>query len=270
MPRARRSGATCCATAMLVGRTWSHALSEASVIPRPPGDVDALPVRWADPELLDETFRTWGPQTVGNGADAIIFGPQFGSFHGAQRGADAGRPTQRPSARRRVLGCRTLVLFRPPPSTSTPNTFRQQAAFSRHTAGPLVEEVAVYIDNYPSTYDVSFPADAAPAIKFAKNSAFHYLNSRYLMAQLLLHTIRLLAPGAMSAGGTAACLDEQSMLLHDLAPISLRSRPEPASTALPRRYNTYCSPYCSRPYVLQPTTVHEGACGCDGGVAVWG
>ena len=58
--------------------------------------------------------------------------------------------------------------------------------------------------------------------------------------------------------------------LHDLAPISLRSRPEPASTALPCRYNTYCSPYCSRPYVLQPTTVHEGACGCDGGVAVWG
>ena len=32
-------------------------------------------------ELLDETFRTWGPQTVGYGADAIIFGPQFGSFH---------------------------------------------------------------------------------------------------------------------------------------------------------------------------------------------
>lgn len=27
-------------------------------------------------ELLDETFRTWGPSSVGYGSDALIFGPQ--------------------------------------------------------------------------------------------------------------------------------------------------------------------------------------------------
>jgi hypothetical protein len=62
---------------------------------------------------------------------------------------------------------------------------------------PLVEEAGmVYVDNYPATYDAVFQ-QTPHAIKFAKNSAFHYLNAgRYLMAQILLHAIRLLAPAA--------------------------------------------------------------------------
>ena len=50
----------------------------------------------------------------------------------------------------------------------------------------------LYIDNYPATYDAVFQ-HTPHAIKFAKNSAFHYLNTgRYLMAQLLMHTLHLL------------------------------------------------------------------------------
>jgi hypothetical protein len=147
-------------------------------------------------ELRDETFRTWGPQSIGYGADAIIFGPQFGSFYGASpwratlgvmrsalRVADACR------------GRRTLVIFRSPAFNFDPvNTFRQQAAFSRHMR-PIVEEFGfLYIDNYPATYDAVFQ-QTPHAIKFAKNSAFHYLNAgRYLMVQLLLHAMKLLSP----------------------------------------------------------------------------
>ena len=149
-------------------------------------------------ELLDETFRTWGPQSVGYGADAIIFGPQFGAFHGASawRSTLGGmRAALRTSDA--CLGRRTLTIFRSPAFNFDPvNTFRQQAAFSRHMR-PLVEESGmVYVDNYPATYDAVFQ-QTPHAIKFAKNSAFHYLNAgRYLMAQILLHAIRLLAPAA--------------------------------------------------------------------------
>jgi hypothetical protein len=174
-------------------------------------------------ELLDETFRTWGPQvgglnvdpaaphasahhgapppspqSVGYGADAIIFGPQFGAFHGASawRSTLGGmRAALRTSDA--CLGRRTLTIFRSPAFNFDPvNTFRQQAAFSRHMR-PLVEEAGmVYVDNYPATYDAVFQ-QTPHAIKFAKNSAFHYLNAgRYLMAQILLHAIRLLAPAA--------------------------------------------------------------------------
>jgi len=52
----------------------------------------------------------------------------------------------------------------------------------------------IYVDNYPATYDAVFQ-DTPQAVKFAKNSAFHYLNAgRYLMAQLLLHAMQQLAP----------------------------------------------------------------------------
>ena len=78
------------------------------------------------------------------------------------------------------------------------NTPRQQAAFGRHMR-PLVEEASmVYVDNYPATYDAVFQR-TPQAIKFAKNSAFHYLNGgRYLMAQMLLHAMSLLVPPAAS------------------------------------------------------------------------
>merc|ERR1719240_901256 len=135
-------------------------------------------------ELLDETFRTWGPQSVVYGAAAWRL--TLGGMRAALRAADA------------CLGRRTLLIFRSPAFNFDPvNTFRQQAAFSRHMR-PIVEEAGmIYVDNYPATYDAVFQ-QTPHAVKFAKNSAFHYLNAgRYIMAQILLHTMRLLAPGAL-------------------------------------------------------------------------
>ena len=46
-----------------------------------------------------------------------------------------------------------------------------------------------YVDNFEATHDAVFQS-APHAIKFARNSAFHYLNAgRYLMAQILLHAL---------------------------------------------------------------------------------
>ena len=54
---------------------------------------------------------------------------------------------------------------------------------------------AFYLDQYAATKAAAF--QAAPAIKFAQGSTFHYLNaSRYLMAQTLLHLLQLLTHGA--------------------------------------------------------------------------
>ena len=148
--------------------------------------------------LQTETFRTWGPASVGYGAHALVFGPQFGKFHGhaewkhklavvrgALRRADA------------CLGRKTLVLFRSPAFNFDPmNTPAQQAAFSAQMR-PLVEEAGfVYVDNYAATYEAVFQ-ETPHAIKFAMNSAFHYLNAgRYLMAQLVLGAFQLLAPSS--------------------------------------------------------------------------
>ena len=133
---------------------------------------------------------------MGYGADAVIFGPKFGSFHGAtaRRNTLGGMRAALRSADA-CLGRRTLTIFRSPAFNFDPvNTPRQQAAFGRHMR-PLVEEAGmVYVDNYPSTYDAVFQR-TPHAIKFAKNSAFHYLNAgRYLMVQLLPRTLQLLAP----------------------------------------------------------------------------
>ena len=192
---------TCRATAMLcMGRTWKDALVEAkSWVPHGHPSMTMLYLYDGQTsELLDETFRTWGPQTVGYGADAVIFGPQFGTFHGAtQWRATLGVMRQALHASDACLGRRTIVIFRSPAFNFDPvNTPRQQAAFGWHMR-PLVEEAGMlYIDNYPSTYDAVFQR-TPHAIKFAKNSAFHYLNAgRYLMAQILLHTLKLLAPAA--------------------------------------------------------------------------
>jgi len=195
---------TCRATAMLcVGRTWRDAVAEAkSWVPQGHPSMSMLYLYDGQTsELLDETFRTWGPQSVGYGADAVIFGPQFGAFHGATawRSTLSGmRAALRASDA--CLGRRTIVVFRSPAFNFDPvNTPRQQAAFGRHMR-PLVEEAGfLYIDNYPSTYDATFQRTPY-AIKFAKNSAFHYLNAgRYLMAQILLHTLRLLLPANAGA-----------------------------------------------------------------------
>ena len=198
---------TCRATAMLcAGRTWKDALAEAkSWVPRGHPSMSMLYLYDGQTsELLDETFRTWGPQTVGYGADAVIFGPQFGAFHGAtQWRTTLGGMRQALRASDACLGRRTIVVFRSPAFNFDPvNTPRQQAAFGRHMR-PLVEEAGMlYIDNYPSTYDAVFQR-TPHAIKFAKNSAFHYLNAgRYLMAQILMHTLKILAPAG--AGGVGA------------------------------------------------------------------
>jgi len=54
----------------------------------------------------------------------------------------------------------------------------------------------IYLDHYIATHEAVFRSGPT-AIKFAKNSAFHYLNAgRYLMAQILLHALRILAPPA--------------------------------------------------------------------------
>ena len=60
---------------------------------------------------------------------------------------------------------------------------------------PVVEASGfVYIDNYVSTFDAAFQPPAT-AIKFARNSAFHYLDAgRHLMAQLLFQALQLFAP----------------------------------------------------------------------------
>lgn len=150
----------------------------------------------ATSDLIDETFRTWGTHTVGYGSSALIFGPQFGNFHGAAAWHDSFALMR--NALRRADACvgrRTQLLFRSPGFNFDPvNSPQNQAAFSA-SMRPIVEEYGmVYIDNYPATYDAVFQS-TPHAIKFAKNSAFHYLNAgRYLMAQLVLHALQQLAP----------------------------------------------------------------------------
>ena len=56
------------------------------------------------------------------------------------------------------------------------NSPQNQERFSA-SMRPIVEEYGMlYIDNYPATYDAVFQ-NTPHAIKFAKNSAFHYLNA---------------------------------------------------------------------------------------------
>jgi hypothetical protein len=96
----------------------------------------------------------------------------------------------------------TLAVFRSPAFNFDPvNTFHQQAAFAQRMR-PIVEEFgAVFVDLFPATLRAAFPPPSVPdaeqiAIRFDRNSAFHYLDAgRYLMAQILLHVLRLLAQG---------------------------------------------------------------------------
>jgi len=155
----------------------------------------------ASNELFDETFSAWSEPSVGYGSHAIIFGPQFGSFHGAMAWRRTlSRMKAAVAHADACLGRRSLIVFRSPAFNFDPvNSPAQQAVFSRYMR-PLVEEAGMlYIDNYPATYDAVFQ-ETPQAIKFAKNSAFHYLNAgRYLMAQLLLHALRLLTPQPVAA-----------------------------------------------------------------------
>ena len=193
---------TCRATAMMCPKAgpegWPAVVARAKAwIPR--GHPSASLLYLFDgqtSELIDETFRTWGTHTVGYGASAMIFGPQFGNFHGASAWHHSFGLMR--SALRRADACvgrRTQLLFRSPGFNFDPvNSPQNQAAFSK-SMRPIVEDAGmIYVDNYPSTYDAVFQ-DTPQAVKFAKNSAFHYLNAgRYLMAQLLLHAMQQLAP----------------------------------------------------------------------------
>ena len=198
---------TCRATAMYCPAGgpsgWPGVLAKAKAW-IPPGHPSASMLYLFDgatSDLIDETFRTWGTHTVGYGSSTLIFGPQFGNFHGAAAWRDSFALMQ--NALRRADACvgrRTQLLFRSPGFNFDPvNSPQNQAAFSA-SMRPIVEEYGmVYIDNYPATYDAVFQS-TPHAIKFAKNSAFHYLNAgRYLMAQLVLHALKQLAPASAPA-----------------------------------------------------------------------
>ena len=75
---------SCRATAMLCpDQPWRDALADAKKwVPFGHPAASLLYVydgHW-NGQLFDETFRTWGPSSVGYGAHAVIFGPQFGKF----------------------------------------------------------------------------------------------------------------------------------------------------------------------------------------------
>ena len=113
---------------------------------------------FATSDLIDETFRTWGTHTVGYGSSTLIFGPQFGTFHGAAEWRDSFALMH--NALRRADACvgrRTQLLFRSPGFNFDPvNSPQNQAAFSA-SMRPIVEEYGmVYIDNYPATFDAVF------------------------------------------------------------------------------------------------------------------
>lgn len=190
---------TCRSTAMLCPAAgeggWPAALQRAKAWV-PQGHPSASLLYLYDgqtSELLEETFSTWSEASVGYGSHAIIFGPQFGAFH--HSGSRSWRRTLSilTSAVRRSDSCvgrRTLVVFRSPAFNFDPvNSPKQQSAFSS-LMRPLVDEFDImYIDNYEATHNAVFQ-QSVHAIKFAKNSAFHYLNAgRYLMSQLLLHAL---------------------------------------------------------------------------------
>lgn len=151
-------------------------------------------------ETMDATFRSWAPAVVGYGSHAVLFGPQFANARSLgvmRRSLSILRAAlDRSDA---CLGRRTLAIFRSPAFNFDPvNTFGQQATFARRMR-PIVEEFgALFVDQHDATYRAAFPAEAAGgaqvAIRFDRNSAFHYLDAgRYLMAQILLHVLRLLA-----------------------------------------------------------------------------
>ena len=145
-------------------------------------------------ELFDATFRQWSDRSVGHGAHAIIFGPQFGTSKGVGAWSTSLRLLRRAvSEADTCSGGRTVLLFRSPAFNFDPvNSFAEQAGFARKVR-PLVEQAGVtYLDNYNATFAATFELPGPEALKFAPRSAFHYLNAgRYLMAQLLLRMLAL-------------------------------------------------------------------------------
>eukprot|EP00962_Isochrysis_galbana_P041210 scaffold15058_cov67-Isochrysis_galbana.AAC.1 len=83
----------------------------------------------------------WGPSTVGYGAHAIFFGPQFGFFHGADEWRATLSGVRAAVARADAcLGRTTPLFFRSPAFNFDPvNSPQQQAQFGQ-LMRPLVEE----------------------------------------------------------------------------------------------------------------------------------
>jgi len=206
---------SCRATALLCpAATWQQTLAAAKAwIPegRPSASLLYLYDGHWDGTLFDETFRVWGPASVGYGAHAVVFGSQFGKYEptredwpsslrrlttAMQRQAACAAP---PSGN--ASAAAPLLIFRSPAfNFDVMNKFSQQEAYEAKMR-PLVEKAgAFYLDQYAATKAAAF--QEAPAIKFAQGSTFHYLNAgRYLMAQTLLHLLQLLTHGAPGEPG---------------------------------------------------------------------
>ena len=181
---------------LCASQTWAKALATAKAWVPVGHTAASLLYLYDGPsqELFDETFLTWSAHSVGYGASPIVFGPQFASaklrllntslqlISSAVRKADAchARP-------------KTSLVFRSPAYNIDPvNTFRQQRTFARRVR-PMVEAAgATFLDTYTATRDAVLQR-TPNAVRFDHFSAFHYFDSgRYLQAQLLLHTLRLL------------------------------------------------------------------------------
>ena len=75
------------------------------------------------------------------------------------------------------------------------NTFRQQRTFERRVR-PMVEAMGVtFLDMYTATRQAVLQR-TPHAVRFDHFSAFHFHDTgRYIQAELLLHTLRLLRRG---------------------------------------------------------------------------
>jgi hypothetical protein len=157
------------------------------------------------PELFDETFRSWGPATVGYGASHVVFGPAFGRERREEGwprslalvAAAMGRA-------KRCNGRAPLLVFKAPAFNFDPfNSLAQQRAFAA-AMRPLVARHPgmLFLDNFDATFRAAF--QAPHALKFATGSTFHYLDAgRHLMAQHLLHLLWLVSgAGRADAGET--------------------------------------------------------------------
>ena len=78
------------------------------------------------------------------------------------------------------------------PIVAAVNSYRQQANFARRVR-PMVDSIgATFLDTYPATRH-AVTQRTPHAVRFDHRSTFHYHDAgRYLQAQLLLHTLRLL------------------------------------------------------------------------------
>ena len=197
-----RSTALLCPRARDHAKGWPGVLEEAKAwIPSGHPSTSLLYIYDGQTqETSDATFKAWGEQSVGYGSDAIIFGPQFASTRSIKTVKRSLELMETALSRARACtGHATLAVFRSPAFNFDPvNTFQQQITFEKRMR-PIVEQHKnfLFLDYYRATFDAAFPShapDPSIAVRFDRNSAFHYLDAgRYLMMQILLHIFRLLS-----------------------------------------------------------------------------